>query len=208
MSILPAAISHKDIHTGHAEPRESHEHSPTVAQPAPSTIVGSTKATCAAHPPQSGTQPNLFTALQSSPSLQHLFTTYPNLRTQLHTIYTSTLEPSPEDLETQHSRYRGRNRFDRGRGRGGRGGRIRGGEGSNKRSNGPWTPERGTKAGLYTIKKVRERDGAEGEGMREFVELVLKLCRTGEAEEEEAIREGDRESDDRDLAALLGDGRV
>jgi len=43
------------------------------------------------------------------------------------------------------------------------------------RGGGPlWTPERGIIDGLSCLKRTKELDGVEGEGMREFMHLVLK----------------------------------
>jgi hypothetical protein len=70
-------------------------------------------------------------------------------------------EPSPPSPSSwdQSQKRSGRDAHGRGRGRGG---------------GPPWTPERGIIDGLSYLKRIKEIDGVEGEGMREFMLLVLK----------------------------------
>lgn len=112
---------------------------------------------------------NPFTALESSPDLQNLFVLYPNLQKQLHEVYIATLEPPPN---CQESEQRNNRRFEGGSGqvRGKPYGRCRG------RGNGPpWTPQRGQKLAFSRIRKFRDCEGKESDGMREFSRLVIRL---------------------------------
>ncbi|MCJ1299515.1 hypothetical protein MMC08_002307 [Hypocenomyce scalaris] len=111
---------------------------------------------------------NPFHALSSSHELQQLFSRYPHLRNQLEIIFNATLEAPQGDFGNSAS-IAGRNNPSRGRGRGR--GRVRGGSGS-----GPsWTQERGFKSGLHRLKKSRDRELSEAEGLKEFSALALKL---------------------------------
>ena len=105
---------------------------------------------------------NQFDVLLSSARLNTLFQRYPSLRSQLEQIFaviSGPLPPSPGSRDQSQKRF-GRGDFHgRGRGRGG---------------GPPWMPERGIIDGLSHLKRAKEFDGVEGEGMREFMHLVLK----------------------------------
>ncbi|KAI9777346.1 MAG: hypothetical protein M1839_008954 [Geoglossum umbratile] len=109
---------------------------------------------------------NQFAALSSSPELLTLFQKHPTLRPQLQQIFAALSKPPPPPSSPGGPRDQGRARLGRGefqgRGRGRGGGHL-------------WTPERGAMDGLACLKGMRELDGAEGEGVREFALLVLKL---------------------------------
>jgi len=112
--------------------------------------------------------------IASSPEYQHLLALFPQLRDQLRQIYTTTLEPTAEEVEARAHHH---DRFKRG-GRGGRGsGRARYNAGR------PWTREKGMKDGLYALRKMRAKDGRNGEALRAFSECVVRLQGGGGEEE-------------------------
>lgn len=174
-----------------------HDNPSATAPPNPSS--SSTSVPKAAPAPQNGPQsasapPPLTTPapeppgdplqrLLSDPALQALLHKHPTLRTQLHAIYTSTLEPDPGEWAEQQQRVAQQHQNARG-GRGGwsRGGRGRGGRGGRgggmQRPRGPWKQESADKIAVGRI--LRAQEGEDGEGMREFVELVQRaLSDTG-----------------------------
>lgn len=111
----------------------------------------------------------------SSPEYQHLLALFPQLRDLLRQIYTATMEPTAEEVEARAHHH---DRFKRG-GRGGRGGgRARYDTGR------PWTRERGMKDGLYALRKMRAKDGKNGEALRAFSECVVRLQGEGGGEGE------------------------
>ncbi len=135
----------------------SPEHSPVTLENPPSMDITLKSA-------QPG---NPFTALESSPDLQNLFILYPKLRAQLHEVYIATLEPPPT---CQDSEQRNNSRFDGGRGQ------VRGRGRSRRWGNGaPWTPQRGQKLAVSRIRKFRECDVKESDGLREFSRLLIRL---------------------------------
>lgn len=103
--------------------------------------------------PQPGTQSaagqsNIFTPLISSPDLQRLFTVYPDLKEQLGDIYDASQPPHE-------------GRFSRST--------------SNVQSKVFWTKEQGTRDGTDALKEAKTKFGKDGEGVREFAELVVRL---------------------------------
>ncbi|KAI9733566.1 MAG: hypothetical protein M1834_003168 [Cirrosporium novae-zelandiae] len=102
-----------------------------------------------------------FSALEHSDQLQRLFAKYPNLRADLHTIFQYTVEQS-DDIHAPENRLddRGRNRR----------------YGNEKR----WKPEQRLNHALYQLRKLQGREGVDGEGIREFFELVKLSCTTDE----------------------------
>ncbi|KAH0544825.1 hypothetical protein FGG08_001054 [Glutinoglossum americanum] len=101
---------------------------------------------------------NLLTSVQ----LNTLFQKYLPLRSQLQQIFAAVVGPITVSTEV---RGLDQKRF----GRGGSHGRGRGRGGGP-----PWTPERGMRDGLSRLKSAKELSGVEGEGIREFMYLVLK----------------------------------
>ena len=110
-------------------------------------------------------------SLYESRELVDLFNRYPQLRTQLEKIHTATLEPL-QDLQADETS--GQGRFDRVRGRGTGWGRGQGSGGAI-----PWTQERGVRTGLSLLKKSRDEDTPNAEGIREFCDLALRLSPAG-----------------------------
>ncbi|MCJ1403975.1 hypothetical protein MMC11_007199 [Xylographa trunciseda] len=115
---------------------------------------------------KSGDEPvqDSYTTLLKSTELEQLFARYPQLKSQLTSIYTATLEPSQEDQENDARRWK---RATRGRGRGR-------GRGNTYDSPVPWTRERGLKDAMRQLRNVRRVEGQQGEGLREFSALVTK----------------------------------
>ena len=123
--------------------------------------------------------PDAFVALRKSEQLQQLFETYPQLKAQLHSIYTSTLEPTASPVE-EDARQRNTYQSDRGRGRG----RGRGREGTGR----PWTAERGFKNGLYRLKRAKDTQAL---GVAEFEDLVIAICPLPDAMTTDQLLGGD-----------------
>lgn len=147
---------HKLAHTH----QEKHIHSPLDGASSP-VLAPTTKT-----PEKDGNEQvqDSYTSLLRSTELEQLFVRYPQLKSQLKSIYTATLEPSQEDQENESRR---RNRAGRGRGRG-RGRR------NTYDSPAPWTRERGLKDAMRQLRNVRRAEGQQGEGLREFSALVTK----------------------------------
>ena len=108
-----------------------------------------------------------YTTLLKSNDLEQLFTRHTQLKSQISSIYTATLEPSQKD---QDDEVRRRKRASRGRGRGR--GRSRGNTHDNPA---PWTRERGIKDAMRQLRRVRGLEGQQGEGLREFSVFVTKI---------------------------------
>ncbi|KAH7061232.1 hypothetical protein B0J12DRAFT_565184 [Macrophomina phaseolina] len=153
--------THKPIHDSSAPAASASAKDPQNASATPPT-----QAPAPEQPPSDPLQ-----RLLADPALQTLLQKHPNLRAQLLTIYTSTLEPDPDEWAEQQQQQqqsgRGRGRGGRGRGRGGGAG-MPGGQ----RARGPWKQETADKNAVGQILRAQEREG--GEAMREFVELVQR----------------------------------
>lgn len=105
-------------------------------------------------PPRAGTmaaagRPDVLAPLISSQDLQTLFTLYPSLRAQLRKVYEAS-QPPREDAS-------GHGRFNQGRDRQ------------------FWTKEQGTRDGVEALVMAKGVYGKDGEGVREFAELVVRL---------------------------------
>ena len=112
---------------------------------------------------------NALEALESSSDLRGLFSLYPKLREQLGEVYTATIEPSSEYQENEHG---SNGRLEHGISRPGRRSRGRGRIGDNSA---PWTPQRGRKLALSRLRKLRDCEGNDGNGTREFSRLVVQI---------------------------------
>lgn len=106
-------------------------------------------------------------SLGSSPTLQRLYTRYPELRGQLRDIYDAMGEPSDEAVDDHHH---ARGRGDRNR----RGFRNRG-RGNGRNFGGRWTQEKGFISGLHRLRRLRQLHGKEGAGLQEFSKFVNGL---------------------------------
>lgn len=106
-------------------------------------------------------------SLDWSPDLQLLYKRFPRLFSQLQMVYEATTEPS-DDQHDDHSSSR--SHTDRGRGR------SRGrGRGRDRGAVAPWSQQKGFKAGLHQLRKLRCLDGDDGEGLREFSKLTMRI---------------------------------
>jgi zinc finger HIT domain-containing protein 3 len=96
-----------------------------------------------------------FSKLETSIELQQLFSKYPSLRSQLRQIHKCTRPPEP-DTEEQPTDSRsfgnkGRSRVD---------------------DRGNWSAEKGFGRGLSLLKRLRDGDNGDSEGLGEFSQLV------------------------------------
>ena len=113
-------------------------------------------------------------SLDSSPDLQLLYKRFPRLFAQLQVIYEATAEPSDDQHDDQSS---SRSHMDRGRGR------SRGrGRGRDRGAGAPWSHQRGFKAGLHQLRKLRRLDGDDGEGLREFSKLAVEVIQANSSQ--------------------------
>jgi hypothetical protein len=129
--------------------------------------------------------------LESSQKLQALFIMYPRLRAQLRDVYNATLPPTEDS--NQESPYP---QFQRGRG-GGRGGMGRGGR------QGPWNSDRGTQNGIDALGKAKVEFGKDGEGVREYANLVLKLVAADGVDVARLVQDEVAEENAKIIAQLL-----
>lgn len=113
-------------------------------------------------------------SLQSSPMLQRLYAQHPRLRNQLREIYEATSQSTDENPSSHH--FSG-NRSYRGRGRG----KIRG-RGHDREKGAPWSQQRGFKAGLHQMRKLKNFKGINGDGLREFSKLVTDMTEAKSAQ--------------------------
>lgn len=104
--------------------------------------------------PRAGTQAvagrsHILAPLLASPELQRLFTVYPSLREHLREIYNAS-QPPIDEIYSNHGRYTsGRDKMF-------------------------WTKEQGTRDGVEALKAAKRVFGMDGQGVREFADLVLK----------------------------------
>lgn len=99
-----------------------------------------------------------FQTLLDSTELRDLLARHPALKPQLETIYSATIEPSPDQphpfkaIKGAEGKFRGRHR---------------------SRPKGPWTQQQGDESALRLISEARiDRGELNQEGMREFIKLV------------------------------------
>jgi len=103
-----------------------------------------------------------FQALLDSTELSELFTRHPTLELQLQSIYSATVEPSPDApqpfkfIKGGEGRFRGRHRY---------------------RTKGPWSQKSADEDALRLISQARlDIKGLNQNGMREFIRLVNLKC--------------------------------
>lgn len=116
-------------------------------------------------------QQDSYNTLLQSAGLQQLLTRYPPLKSLLNSIYTTTLEPTPEAQE-RDARRRERRQRGRGNGRSIRKPRER---------EAPWTQERALRQALNHFRKLKAAEGRDGEGLKEFTALVAKTTQESTA---------------------------
>ena len=113
-------------------------------------------------------------SLDWSPDLQLLYKRFPRLFSQLQMVYEATTEPTDDPHDDHLS---SRSHTDRGRGR------SRGrGRGRDRGAVAPWSPQKGFKAGLHQLRKLRRLDGDDGEGLREFSKLAMRITQRNKSE--------------------------
>ncbi|EGX93457.1 hypothetical protein CCM_04831 [Cordyceps militaris CM01] len=137
---------HRENHPPDPEPNPE---PPRAAAPPP--VDGEAPSTAPSAPDTS----NPFRILDSaSAQLQMLFTRYPDLPQQLADIYAATQPPSEsaENRSIPASLLKG----------------------LPSKSNG-WNHDVGIKRGKEALRKARKSDGAEGEGVKEYCELIMHL---------------------------------
>ncbi|KAL2046772.1 hypothetical protein N7G274_000790 [Stereocaulon virgatum] len=109
---------------------------------------------------------NPLLSLEISPDLQLLYKRFPRLHHQLRRVYEATNEP-PADYTDEFSS--GRHAGDRRRGYGRGRGRSR-----DRGIGAPWSQQKGFKAGLYLMRKLRHLKGLDGKGLMEFSQLITR----------------------------------
>jgi len=147
-----------------------------LSKPTPGTLAG---AGCR----------NPFLALEISPELQTLFRTFPRLRSQLRDIYSAALPPPHNDVELD--RRNTSSHFSRGRG-GGRG-----------HTRTPWTRDVGIKEGVGALRRAKEEYGQDGEGVREYADLVLRTISGDGLDAAQIVQQEIVEENARIIAQLL-----
>ncbi|KUJ18235.1 uncharacterized protein LY89DRAFT_732919 [Mollisia scopiformis] len=134
----------------------NHPPSPPKSSPSPSPQPASLPHPTTNGRPGTTTAPTKtpFAALDTSPDLRLLFTHYPKLPTLLTRIHTTTLPPlssyTSSGLPTT----------------------------SNQKQT--WTSDRGLQRGVEALKKARNEDGVDGESVREYGRVVLRILREEE----------------------------
>lgn len=154
----------------------SNTHKPTHANDPPPTPPQSVPVPAPKNPRPG--PPNPFAALDDSQELQLLFKQYPRLASQLDAIHTATLPPSEQPSQYQEQEHEHPRR---------------------PRRKEPWTHDRGLQDGVAALTRARAPYD-EGEGVREFSSLVLRLVG---GDESEVIRRELAEENARIIEALL-----
>lgn len=132
-----------------------------------------------------------FAALDDSLELfQHLFKQYPRLSQQLLEIESASQRPVTEeqtiaqlDLITQYTFEKGKGAF----------------------KNRPWDQNRGNDSGVQALRNARRVYGKDGEGVRQYGELVLQILNRANAVDDavETIAQERRDEDARVINELL-----
>ncbi|KAE9573848.1 hypothetical protein CGMCC3_g10079 [Colletotrichum fructicola] len=135
---------------------------------------------------------NPFSVLDDSPQLRYLFKRYPSLKSRLLGILAAT-EPPPELQGTGNSLNDTM--------------KARALAAANPKKE-QWSHDVGIRNGKEALRKARTAAGEDGEGVREYVELINHLILKGEdAAAEEAIRKSAAEKDTDLIRKLLEEGR-
>ncbi|OAA66428.1 Zinc finger, HIT-type [Niveomyces insectorum RCEF 264] len=150
-----------------------------------------------------------FSVLDDAPELKRLFAKYPTLPARLTRIYEATLPPG-DGGDTTEAQPSWNVPFHHG-GRGG-GGRRRGGRGgfnnnnnnnNNTRHNQMWTQEIGLRRGQKALRQARVDPGEDGDGVREYCELVTYLLSSGRNKNGNNDRNKNDDGDTGDAVALV-----
>ncbi|KAF4923824.1 hypothetical protein CGCVW01_v004428 [Colletotrichum viniferum] len=135
---------------------------------------------------------NPFSVLDDSPQLRYLFKRYPGLKSRLLGILAAT-EPPPELQGTGNSLNDTM--------------KARALAAANPKKE-QWSHDVGIRNGKEALRKARTAAGEDGEGVREYIELINHLILKGEdAAAEEAIRKSAVEKDTDLIRKLLEEGR-
>ncbi|KAH0427054.1 hit finger domain protein [Colletotrichum camelliae] len=135
---------------------------------------------------------NPFSVLDDSDQLRYLFKRYPSLKSRLLGILAAT-EPPPELQGTGNSLNDTM--------------KARALAAANPKKE-QWSHDVGIRNGKEALRKARTAAGEDGEGVREYIELINHLIRKGEdAGAEEAIRKSAAEKDTDLIRKLLEEGR-
>lgn len=135
---------------------------------------------------------NPFSVLDDSPQLRYLFKRYPSLKSRLLGILAAT-EPPPELQGTGNSLNDTM--------------KARALAAANPKKE-QWSHDVGIRNGKEALRKARTAAGEDGEGVREYIELINHLILKGEdAAAEEAIRKSAEEKDTDLIRKLLEEGR-
>lgn len=144
--------------------------------------------------------------LDNSRALDRLFAQYPQLSRQLQNIHAATQPPasSPE-----HHRSDGGPTSRPFPSRRGPGHHQQHGGGGGSRRPAAWNREEGLRKGRAALKAARNRPGQDGEGVREFAELVKLLIAGGVEGEGGVVRPpGHKQSDATEAEELIRQGMV
>jgi len=151
-----------------------------LSEPTPGTLAG---AGCR----------NPFFVLETSPELQTLFRTFPRLRSQLRDIYSAALPPPDNDAELDRRNTSSHSSRDRG------GGSTEG----RSHTRTPWTRDVGIKEGVGALRRAKEEYGQDGEGVREYADLVLRTISGDGLDVAQIVQQEIVEENARIIAQLL-----
>ncbi|KAK1728099.1 uncharacterized protein BDZ83DRAFT_717245 [Colletotrichum acutatum] len=178
---VPCNKTHRENHPPDPEPAPKPP-SAAIEPPAPSS------AAAAASDPR-----NPFSVLDDSDQLQYLFRRYPTLQARLLEIFAAT-EPPPE-LQSTGSSLNDMMK-------------ARALAAANPKKE-QWTHDVGIRKGKEALRRARAADGEDGEGVREYVELINHLMSqaSAAAEAEEVIRKQAAEKDAELIRRLMTEDR-
>ncbi|EXF80992.1 HIT zinc finger [Colletotrichum fioriniae PJ7] len=176
---VPCNKTHRENHPPNPEPAPKPA-SAAVEPPAPSST--------AARDPR-----NPFSVLDDSDQLRYLFRRYPTLQARLLEIFAAT-EPPPEMQSTGSSLNDMM--------------KARALAAANPKKE-QWTHDVGIRKGKEALRRARAADGEDGEGVREYVELINHLMSqaSAAAEAEEVIRKQAAEKDAELIRRLMTEDR-
>lgn len=169
--------------------RENH---PPDPEPAPKPAVAKPPEQTAPKPAADPSNP--FSVLDDSEQLRYLFKRYPGLRARLLQILAAT-EPPPEMQGATGSSLNDMMR-------------AKAMAAANPKKE-QWTHDVGIRKGKEALRRARTAGGEDGEGVREYIELINHLVsNAGEAEKvEEAIRKQAADRDAELIRRLMADDR-
>ncbi|KXH66110.1 HIT zinc finger [Colletotrichum salicis] len=179
---VPCNKTHRENHPPDPEPTSKPEPA-AIEPPAPSAA-----ATAAAYDPR-----NPFSVLDDSDQLRYLFRRYPTLQARLLEIFAAT-EPPPE-LQSTGSSLNDMMK-------------ARALAAANPKKE-QWTHDVGIRKGKEALRRARAADGEDGEGVREYVELINHLMSqaSAAAEAEEVIRKQTADKDAELIRRLMTEDR-